>query len=46
MIRIESSPHNQASTILKSDFNTRVIRRARRPLRHMHFQEFRRYPFA
>jgi hypothetical protein len=46
MIRIESSPHDQASAILQSDFNTRVAWHAPRRLRHLHFQEFPRHAFA
>jgi hypothetical protein len=46
MICIESSPHHQASAILESDFNTRVVCFSGRRLRHLHFQEFRCCPFA
>src|SRR5882762_11796164 len=46
MIRIESSPHDQASAILESDFNAQVAWHARRRLRHLHFQEFCRRAFA
>jgi hypothetical protein len=46
LFRVESSPYHQASPILQSDFNTRIVWQPRRRLRHLHFQEFRRRPFA
>src|SRR5882762_10350340 len=46
MICIESSPHHQASAILESDFNTRVVCFSRRRLRHLHFQELLRHASA
>ena len=39
MFGIESWPHHQASAIPQSDFNARIIRRARPRRRHLHFQE-------
>ena len=39
MLGIESWPHHQASPIPQSDFNARIVGRARLMPRHSHFQE-------